>query len=222
MGDGPFKEWENKILTGQILDSAAKNWLGEQVIDGVYSARSIAALYGLGKSTLDKYGLVYKKGLLVHPNGGNVKEQLIISEVKRLKGILKPKSGTKINTTRDRTFQKEVKQSIRVSNNAYGKAGTAKKPTPHQIKVIKKQVSARTTNNAQMITNSREREESAPRNFFVEACINEVYAKDCCPHNRINLDATQYGLNKDNILVKVVTHIVRSLETHNSRRGVHG
>lgn len=130
VGDGPFKEWENKILTGQILDSAAKNWLGEQVIDGVYSARSIAALYGLGKSTLDKYGLVYKKGLLVHPNGGNVKEQLIISEVKRLKGILKPKSGTKINTTRDGPFRRRRSNLFGLVTMHMGRLGPRKNLLP--------------------------------------------------------------------------------------------
>jgi hypothetical protein len=170
VGDGPFKEWENKILTGQILDSAAKNWLGEQVIDGVYSASSIAALYGLGKSTLDKYGLAYKKGLLVRQRSVNHKRS------KTSQRPIEAEEWHKNQHHKGWTFQKEAKQSIRASNNAYGKAGSAKKPTSHQIKVIKKHISARTTINAQTTTNSREREESAPRNFFAEACINEVYS----------------------------------------------
>jgi hypothetical protein len=68
---------------------------------------------------------------------------------------------------------------------------------------VKKRVKAVQTSKASTITEPRKRELPDTANFFVEACILEQYVRNAPPMCVINLDAVQYGLGKDNILVKV-------------------
>jgi hypothetical protein len=200
---GPFKGWESLNFNGKSLSSDQKTWLGELANDGNFTQGELTKVYGLSRTTIQKYARFARTDKMVLPMAGNSTNYINKVQNEILKTKLGKKVGTQLNSKKLKHVKRDIKEAIKMSNKARGKASTAKKPSPRVVKKVLKQIDASVTVNAQQKTKPRVREESDLRNWLAEATMLESFSTAIPLECRINLDATQYRMTKDGILIKV-------------------
>jgi transposase len=199
---GPFCYDRNKRIKASDLNDEKKNWLAEQVISKKSSYKNIQERYGLSPNTVRTYVQIRKRdGTITTGSPGRPK---LVSPIQMdlLRKTLKLKG--KINAVRKEKVIDSINESAKATLLERGEAPLRDPLSDSSCYRILKEVKAKTTNAAGTSTVARIREESDPRNYFVQACLLEAYQKNLPFECIVNEDATTYGMGKDGILVPVV------------------
>lgn len=201
---GPFAHLSDVRLTGKSLTSNEKTWIGDLANEGPFTHDELTKIYGLSRTCVKKYARCARENKVILPKAGNYTNFIDEYQLQALREKIGKKAGTKVNAKKVRDVSKSVKVAITKTNSSRGKASTAKKPSSRFLKKVIKRINAGLTTKAQQKTKARDREESDLRNCLAESVMLEAFSKEVVVECRINLDATQYRMTKDGILVKVV------------------
>ena len=208
---GPFSHLRKKKLKSKDYTVEMKLWLGNQIIEKKASYAELNSRYGANKNTIKTYAQMVRKGVVPQLKRGN-HHRVADSELDSLKSATafaknkfeSVKGDQKVTNSRlDETMQRLLHTAAVNTEKSRGYAPVAAPLSTSTKYRLKKRMKVKTTFKAQQKTKARTREMQDHRNFFVEACILEGYARNLSAHCELNLDATQLAMGKVEINYKL-------------------
>jgi len=209
--DSPFKYLRNKKLKPKDYTVEMKVWFGNQLNDKKSTIKELTKIYGLNASTAKNYAAFARQGLVPQMSSGRPMRiddnqlESLQNPIKNATNKLENAHGRQkvVNCLPDEIYQRALLKSACLSQESRGRSNVALPISRKTRFLLQKRLKAHKTTNAQQKTTARTREMQDPRNFFVEACILEGFAKNLSSHCEVNLDATQLAMGKDGIVQKV-------------------
>ena len=193
----PGKYLRNHDLSGYSLGPTAKTYLARQVIEGHSTASELSARLNINRKSINGWVHKVRAGKALHPDCGRppVLDDASLRDVIEATTVRKGQRMAKSL----REFTAVVNDQARATAERRG-IGNNRPPSKRTVKTIFRSISGKATKCAGTTTAARIREESDPRNMFVEAVMLEAFQRGL-PHSHvINLDASTYncGLGSKN------------------------